>query len=193
MEASIIGQATFTFSRGCWQLGGAPWSVEVPLSGLMVIGYDVCHDTRSKEKSFGAMVATLDKQMTQYYSTVNAHTSGEELSSHMAFNIGKAIDKYRERNGQLDVLHHTVTIQLLLGATLILRSFNFFYFTRKLTVPLFSWNISWKSWNISRSKFYPYFSGTLPTKILIYRDGVGDGQIPYVAQHEVCILYKIDA
>lgn len=67
----------------------------------MVIGYDVCHDTRSKEKSFGAFVATLDRHMTEYYSIVNAHTSGEELSSHMSFNIGSALRKYREKNGNI--------------------------------------------------------------------------------------------
>ncbi|OWR52118.1 aubergine protein [Danaus plexippus plexippus] len=83
------------------KLGGAPWTVEIPLPTLMVIGYDVCHDTRSKEKSFGALVATLDRQMTQYYSCVNAHTSGEELSSHIAFNVASAVRKYRERNGFL--------------------------------------------------------------------------------------------
>lgn len=34
-------------------------------------------------------------------------------------------------------------------------------------------------------------SGTLPGRIFIYRDGVGDGQIPYVHTHEVstfCIM-----
>ncbi|CAH2076435.1 unnamed protein product, partial [Iphiclides podalirius] len=112
------------------KLGGAPWTVEIPLNTLMVIGYDVCHDTRSKEKSFGAFVATLDKQMTQYYSAVNAHTSGEELSAHMSFNIASALRKYRERNG------------------------------------------------------------TLPSRIFIYRDGVGDGQIPYVHSHEVTEIKK---
>ncbi|XP_045768793.1 piwi-like protein Siwi [Maniola jurtina] len=107
------------------KLGGSPWTVEIPLPTLMVVGYDVCHDTRSKEKSFGAFVATLDRQMTQYYSSVNAHTSGEELSAHMGFNIACAVKKYRERNG------------------------------------------------------------VLPGRIFIYRDGVGDGQIPYVLSHEV--------
>lgn len=82
------------------QLGGAPWTVAIPLKTLMVVGYDVCHDTRSKEKSFGAFVATLNQTMSQYYSTVNAHTSGEELSAHMGFNIASAVRKYRERNGQ---------------------------------------------------------------------------------------------
>ncbi|KOB79156.1 Piwi-like protein, partial [Operophtera brumata] len=53
------------------KLGGAPWCVDIPLPSLMVIGFDVCHDTRSKEKSFGAFVASLDKNMTQYYSAEN--------------------------------------------------------------------------------------------------------------------------
>ncbi|XP_046962281.1 piwi-like protein Siwi [Vanessa cardui] len=107
------------------KLGGAPWVVEIPLPTLMVVGYDVCHDTRSKEKSFGAFVATLDRHMTHYYTSVNAHTSGEELSAHIGFNILCAVRKYRERNG------------------------------------------------------------VLPGRIFFYRDGVGDGQIPYVKSHEV--------
>lgn len=107
------------------KLGGAPWTVDIPVNDLMVIGYDVCHDTRCKEKSFGAMVATLDKSMTQYFSSVDAHTSGEELSSHMAFNIQLAISKFMERNNRL------------------------------------------------------------PSRIILYRDGVGDGQIEYVLNHEV--------
>ncbi|XP_013179609.1 PREDICTED: protein aubergine-like [Papilio xuthus] len=113
------------------KLGGAPWTVEIPLSALMVIGYDVCHDTHKKTKSFGAFVATMDRQMTQYYSAVNAHTSGEELSAHMSFNVASALRKFREKNG------------------------------------------------------------TLPSRIFIYRDGVGDGQIPYVHGHEVGEIKKI--
>lgn len=35
------------------KLGGAPWRVEVPLSGLMVIGFDVCHDTLHPGKDVG--------------------------------------------------------------------------------------------------------------------------------------------
>lgn len=82
-------------------MGGAPWCVDIPLPSLMVIGFDVCHDTRSKEKSFGAFVASLDKNMTQYYSAVNAHSSGEELSAHMSINIANAMKKFREKNGSM--------------------------------------------------------------------------------------------
>ncbi|XP_026764636.1 piwi-like protein Siwi [Galleria mellonella] len=112
------------------KLGGAPWTVSIPLKNLMVVGYDVCHDTRCKEKSFGAFVATLNQAMSQYYSIVNAHTSGEELSAHMGFNIASAVRKYKERNG------------------------------------------------------------VLPNPIFVYRDGVGDGQIPYVLSHEVAEIKK---
>ncbi|XP_022818139.1 piwi-like protein Siwi [Spodoptera litura] len=107
------------------KLGGAPWRVDIPLQSILVIGYDVCHDTRSKEKSFGGFVASLDRYLTRYFSAVNSHTSGEELSSHMSFNVGSALKKFREVNG------------------------------------------------------------ALPNRIFIYRDGVGDGQIPYVHSHEV--------
>ncbi|CAH1646647.1 unnamed protein product [Spodoptera littoralis] len=107
------------------KLGGAPWRVDIPLQSFQIIGYDVCHDTRSKEKSFGGFVASLNTSLTQFYSAVNSHSSGEELSNHMSFNIGTAVTKYRIKNGEL------------------------------------------------------------PTRILIYRDGVGDGQIPYVYTHEV--------
>nr|CAD7263547.1 unnamed protein product [Timema shepardi] len=67
--------------------GGAPWTVDVPLTNLMIVGFDVCHDTTDKGKSYGAMVASLNKSLSRYFSAVSAHTSGEELSSHLAANM----------------------------------------------------------------------------------------------------------
>nr|CAD7430757.1 unnamed protein product [Timema monikensis] len=101
--------------------GGAPWTVDVPLTNLMIVGFDVCHDTTDKGKSYGAMVASLNKSLSRYFSAVSAHTSGEELSSHLAANMTKALRKYQEHN-----------------------------------------------------------HGNLPGRIVFYRDGVGEGQIPYV-------------
>ncbi|CAH0702423.1 unnamed protein product [Spodoptera exigua] len=112
------------------KLGAAPWRVQIPLNSILVIGYDVCHDTRSKEKSFGGFVASLDQNLTRFYSAVNSHTSGEELSNHMGFNIASALTKFKNKNG------------------------------------------------------------SLPNRIFIYRDGVGDGQIPYVHTHEVGQIKK---
>lgn len=35
------------------KIGGVPWSVIIPGSGIMVAGFDVCHDTNSKGRDFG--------------------------------------------------------------------------------------------------------------------------------------------
>ena len=36
------------------KLGGELWAVEVPLKGLMVVGYDTYHDSSRKGHSVGA-------------------------------------------------------------------------------------------------------------------------------------------
>jgi aubergine len=100
------------------KLGCAPWSVEMPLSDMMTIGFDVTHDTRDKSLSYGALVATMDlKKRTAFFSAVSSHRNGEELSNELSLNVIKALREYR-------TIH-----------------------------------------------------GTLPAKLLIYRDGVGDGQV----------------
>lgn len=37
-------------------------------------------------------------------------------------------------------------------------------------------------------KKYQQLNNTLPERIIVYRDGVGDGQIPYVREHEVDVI-----
>lgn len=113
------------------KMGYAPWNVSVPIStGYMIIGFDVCHDTNDKSKSYGAMVATLcpttkSGKTHKYYSCVTPHTNGTELSDSFALDITKALKCYVDEN---DIL---------------------------------------------------------PSKIIVYRDGVGDGQIHQCLEHEV--------
>lgn len=109
------------------KLGGIPWVIKIPLDGLLLIGFDVTHDTNNKRMSYGAMVANLNPQENggSFYSQVNRHEDGIQLSNHFGTNIVAAITKYKE---------------------------------------------VWKQ---------------LPEKIIIYRDGVGDGQIEYVYNNEV--------
>ncbi|KAG8223661.1 hypothetical protein J437_LFUL001768 [Ladona fulva] len=108
--------------------GGAPWCVEIPIAGLMVVGFDVCHDTANRSKSYGALVASLDNGLTSYFSAVSEHTTGEELSNDISANLVKALRKYKEVNQRL------------------------------------------------------------PARIMIYRDGVGEGQVNYVVEHEVELI-----
>lgn len=60
----------------------------------MVVGFDVCHDTRQREKSYGAMVASLNSVYSRYYSCVSPHTCGEELSNDIAINIISKYDSF---------------------------------------------------------------------------------------------------
>ncbi|XP_058456861.1 protein aubergine-like [Malaya genurostris] len=110
------------------KLGGIPWILKNPLSSVMVIGFDVCHDTRDKSKSYGALVASMygpGIKHPRFFSTVNHHSCGEELSNYMAQNVIKALHSYK-------------------------CDFN-----------------------------------CLPQRIIIYRDGVGEGQMNYVFEHEI--------
>lgn len=54
---------------------------------MMIIGFDVCHDSQNKNKSYGALVATMNDAHTSYFSCVEPHESGEELSNHLAAGI----------------------------------------------------------------------------------------------------------
>ncbi|XP_033230156.1 piwi-like protein Siwi isoform X2 [Belonocnema kinseyi] len=107
------------------KLGGAGWTVEIPSGNIMVAGFDVCHDKTVKGRDFGALVASLDKNFSRYFSSVSAHASGEELSNDLGVSMCKAVQKYQELNG------------------------------------------------------------VLPSAIIFYRDGVGEGQVPFVHEIEV--------
>ncbi|XP_058801648.1 piwi-like protein Siwi [Phymastichus coffea] len=109
------------------KVGGIPWTIRLwdLIPGLMVVGYDVCHDKRA-HASFGAMVASVDEHFGNYFSTVSQHNSGEELSNDLSIQLVQAFREFARRNGN-----------------------------------------------------------KLPSKIIIYRDGVGEGQIPFVYDHEV--------
>lgn len=108
------------------KLGHAPWKVQLPLSGLMTIGFDVCHDTRNRSLSFGAFIASMDQNRSDvYFSRGVAHRNGEELSNSFG--------------------------QMTLAAV----------------------------------KCYMEIHGEVPKMIVVYRDGVGEGQFQFVVDHEV--------
>jgi aubergine-like protein len=111
------------------KLGGSPWTVDIPMKGTMIVGFDVTTDTMCKNLSYGALVATLDSKLSHYFSAVSAHKNAEEASENLAVSVLRALHKYKLNN-----------------------------------------------------------QGQLPARIIVYRDGVGDGQIPYIIKHEVSLL-----
>lgn len=122
----LLSVATKVIIQMNTKLGNAPWKVKIPLAGLMTIGFDVCHDTRDRSRSFGAFVASMDQQKSDvYYSCAMAHRNGEELSNSFGQMTMKAVQCYMNVHG------------------------------------------------------------ALPAKILVYRDGVGEGQFQFVVDSEL--------
>ena len=101
------------------KLGGVPWRLEIPPKDVMVIGFDVHHDTYLR-RSCGGYVSSLDPSLTRWYSRVDYHESLQELSVHFASNVRASLEAYKKHNNKY------------------------------------------------------------PSKVLLYRDGVSEGQIPYV-------------
>jgi len=112
------------------KLGGEPWAVKIPLKNTMVIGYDTYHDSLHKDKSVGAVVASVNSTFTKFISMADFHSNQSEMTDRMCPAIAKALSRYNSLNG------------------------------------------------------------CLPERVIMYRDGVGDGQIPYVVEHELAAIEK---
>ncbi|XP_030382857.1 protein aubergine-like [Scaptodrosophila lebanonensis] len=84
------------------KLMGTPWMIDMPMRGLMTVGFDVCHSSKNKNKSYGALVATMDIRTSgRYFSAVTEHLKGQELSDQMAMNMRLALKAYQEHHGAL--------------------------------------------------------------------------------------------
>ncbi|ALC39290.1 aub, partial [Drosophila busckii] len=100
--SGLMSVATKVLIQMNAKLMGAPWMIELPLRGLMTVGFDVCHSPRNKNNSYGALVATMDmKQSARYFSSVTEHSKGQELSNQMALNMTCALKAYRAEHGAL--------------------------------------------------------------------------------------------
>ncbi|XP_075745432.1 piwi-like protein 1 [Rhipicephalus microplus] len=80
------------------KLGGEAWAVEIPLQGVMCIGYDTYHDCRQKGLSAGGFVASLNKSLTRWYSRVGFHQTHQELGSALKTHLALSMKQYQEEN-----------------------------------------------------------------------------------------------
>ncbi|XP_037810785.1 protein piwi [Lucilia sericata] len=108
------------------KLGYTPWMIDIPLKGLMTIGYDVAKSSRDRSKAFGALVATMDlKSNATFYSTVAECSSHDVLANSLWPMMTKALRQYKKEHD------------------------------------------------------------ALPNRILFYRDGVSEGSLKQLYEHEV--------
>ncbi|EGI70106.1 PREDICTED: protein argonaute-3 [Acromyrmex echinatior] len=109
------------------KLGGALWTLTLPLKNCMICGIDVYHAGvgGGSRKSVAGFIASLDTQLTKWHSRICMQASKQEL---------------------VDMLQVCLTSAI--------------------------------------NAFYKY-NGCNPERIIIYRDGVGDGDLDYVENYEV--------
>ncbi|XP_056138266.1 piwi-like protein 1 isoform X3 [Lampris incognitus] len=112
------------------KMGGELWTVEIPLKELMVVGIDCYHDSVSGKRSVGALVASLNRGMTRWFSKCVLQNQRQEI---------------------MDELKMALTAAL---------------------------------------KHFYKFNQCLPSRIIVYRDGVGDGMLNSVVGHEIAQILE---
>ena len=101
-KGGILSIATKILIQINCKLGGAAWMIKFPLKGVMTIGYDVTHDTRDRSKSYGAFVASMDlRESVKYYSAVQPHVNGEQMSNNIEMNLAKALKAFMNNHDRL--------------------------------------------------------------------------------------------
>jgi len=85
------------------KLGGQLWAVKIPLNGAMMVGYYAYHDTKQKGKSVGALIASINKECTRYFSTAEYHDAAgaQEITDKIGLMMIKALEAYQTANKAL--------------------------------------------------------------------------------------------
>ncbi|CAM9691716.1 unnamed protein product [Rangifer tarandus platyrhynchus] len=107
------------------KLGGALWKVDIGLQNAMFIGIDCFHDIEHRRKSVAGFVASIDPDLTRWFSQCIIQQSGQELVKGLTTCLYTALKLWYEQNS------------------------------------------------------------SLPHSIIVYRDGVGDGQLQALIDQEV--------
>jgi len=83
------------------KLGAEPWGVKIPMKNTMVVGYDSYHDSSQKGLAVGAVVATMNSDLTRFSSSTTLHRNNDELISQMQACFTNAIVRYKKYNSQV--------------------------------------------------------------------------------------------
>jgi aubergine len=79
------------------KVGGTPWSVEVPLRLGMIVGIDICVDSRNRSISYASVVASYNKDYSKFFSTSFEFRTKdhEQLSTGLCEHVAKAIHRFK--------------------------------------------------------------------------------------------------
>ncbi|XP_030384844.1 protein piwi [Scaptodrosophila lebanonensis] len=84
------------------KLGYTPWMIELPLSGLMTVGFDIAKCSRDRSKAYGGLVASMDlKENSTFFSTVAECSAYDVLANNLWLMLAKALRRYRYEHNKL--------------------------------------------------------------------------------------------
>uniref|UniRef100_T1IRX2 Uncharacterized protein n=1 Tax=Strigamia maritima TaxID=126957 RepID=T1IRX2_STRMM len=83
------------------KLGGQVWRVKNPFDNCMVVGIDSYHDSAQKNRSFCAIVCSMNQFLTKYYSQGSFQTAKQEMSDAFVAQITAALKNYKNLNKKL--------------------------------------------------------------------------------------------
>jgi len=82
------------------KLGGELWACQTPFQDLMVVGIDVFHDKSHKRGSIAGVVASVNQNLSRYYSTVAIQKGGQEIIDALKVAFMEALVQYYETNNK---------------------------------------------------------------------------------------------
>nr|XP_042090675.1 piwi-like protein 3 isoform X3 [Ovis aries] len=80
------------------KLGGALWKVDIGLQNAMFIGIDCFHDIERRRKSVAGFVASIDPDLTRWFSECIIQQSGQELVKGLTTCLYTALKLWCEQN-----------------------------------------------------------------------------------------------
>lgn len=83
------------------KMGGSLWAINIPLKNVMICGIDTYHDSKKKENSVSAFIASLNGTFTQWFSRATIQSQKEELLNGLCQSMVAALVAYKKANDVL--------------------------------------------------------------------------------------------
>ena len=125
----------------------------------MVIGIDVYHERGNR--SVAGFVASMNRSLTRWFSRAVFQTQREELVTGLGECMNQALSNYHKVRSAVRVVR-VVRVRSMWG--MLAETHSAYYFCACCSTKT---------------------NGQLPEKIIVFRDGVGEGQMKYLLEMEV--------
>ncbi|KAJ6642570.1 Protein argonaute-3 [Pseudolycoriella hygida] len=81
------------------KMGGSLWAVKIPLNNVMICGIDTYHDTKKKQNSVSAFIASINPTFTKWFSRAIIQSQKEELLNGLCQSLFASLSEYYKANG----------------------------------------------------------------------------------------------